>query len=61
MTPESSGAATSDDRTTRCAPDATMQAAARTDVSGESEVSESIVIYHNPTVQQVAGRPRPSP
>jgi len=47
MTPESSGAATSDTGR-RGLPDATMQAAPRTDVSGESAVSEPIVIYHNP-------------
>ena len=47
MTPESSGAATSD-AGRRMPPDATMQADPPTEVSGESEVSESIVIYHNP-------------
>ena len=45
--PESSGAASSGTGR-RVLPDATMQAAPRTDVSGEPVVSESIVIYHNP-------------
>ena len=47
MTPESSGAAPSDTGR-RGRPDATMRAAPRTNISGESEVSEPIVIYHNP-------------